>query len=50
MSTHDLIVWPDDTFCFAEELEEFSWKSDDYERIPFGTDRWHRECARLGAL
>ena len=38
-SGEDLIVWPDGTKCFASELHEFTWMSDDYERIAFGTER-----------
>ena len=26
----DLVIWPDNTWCFAEELDDYSWKSDDY--------------------
>lgn len=30
MNNEDLIVWPDDSWCYAEDLEEYPWKSDDY--------------------
>ena len=33
---------PDGDFCLAEDLSDYSWKSDDYERIPFDSDRWHQ--------
>lgn len=23
-------VWPDETWCFQDDIEEYSWKSDDY--------------------
>ena len=26
----DLVVWPDDSWCYLEDLEEYTWKSDDY--------------------
>jgi len=26
----DMVIWPDNTWCFAEELDDYSWKSDDY--------------------
>lgn len=29
-SAEDLVVWPDDSWCYREDLEECSWKSDDY--------------------
>lgn len=45
----DLCVWPNDTACDAWDLEEMLlWMSDDYERIPFDTPRWHSERERLG--
>ena len=25
-----IAIWPDDNWCFVEELEEYIWKSDDY--------------------
>jgi hypothetical protein len=38
----DICLWPDDTWCHAEDLEEhLRFKSDDFERIPFDTPRWH---------
>ena len=30
MNNEDLIVWPDNSWCYAEYLEEYPWKSDDY--------------------
>lgn len=30
MNNEDLIVWPDNSWCYAEDLEEYPWKSDDY--------------------
>jgi hypothetical protein len=36
----DVILWPDESWCFAHELGGYGWKSDDYERISFDTPRW----------
>lgn len=33
-SGDDLIIWPDDDYCDANELAEFTHKSDDYIRVP----------------
>jgi len=38
----DIIRWPDGSWCYREELDEYGWKSDDYETIPFGTAEWER--------
>lgn len=27
----DVVRWPDGTWCYAEDLHEYSWMSDDYE-------------------
>ena len=40
-SGDDLIVWPDGTTCYRSELSEFGYMSDDYEVIPYGTERYH---------
>lgn len=34
-SQEDLIIWPDGIYCDASELSEYSYKSDDYLRIPY---------------
>ena len=26
----DLVIWPDNSWCYLEDLEEYPWKSDDY--------------------
>lgn len=36
----DLVLWADGTLCFYREVHEYTWMSDDYEVVPFGTDRW----------
>lgn len=39
----DLILWPDGTICFRYELAEVgSGKSDDYEEIPYDSQRYHQ--------
>ena len=35
----DVILWPCGTWCYREELAEFTHKSDDYEQIPAGSLR-----------
>lgn len=40
LSPDDLIVWPDDHWCYRSELPQHRHKSDDYEEIQFGTHRW----------
>lgn len=36
---NDVIIWPCGTWCYREELHEFTHKSDDYEQIPGGSMR-----------
>jgi len=36
-NTNNLIIWPDDTWCFRFELEDYSHKSDDYYTLPFNS-------------
>ena len=42
----DLCVWADGTACPASELPDYTHMSDDYERIPYGTDRWTSESEK----
>ena len=35
-----LVLWPDGTWCYHEELREHAHMSDDYEVVPSGTPRW----------
>jgi len=28
-----IIFWPDGTWCHKEELDEYQWKSDDFEML-----------------
>lgn len=37
----DVLLWPDDEWCFRDELSGFTHKSDDYEVLMCGTERWH---------
>lgn len=41
----DIILWPCGTWCLAFELAEMSHMSDDFERIPFGSERWDEVAA-----
>lgn len=36
-SSHDLVVWPDNTQCYHYELHEMTNMSDDYIVIPAGS-------------
>ena len=40
ISSWDICLWPCGTWCFRLDLDEYSWKSDDYEVIPDGTPRY----------
>ena len=44
----NLIVWPDGTTCFADDLKEFSYKSDDYEVVEFGTPEYYQALYEHG--
>ena len=39
--SNDVIIWPDSCYCFRYELEEYSWKSDDYEVLYFDTPEYN---------
>lgn len=39
MSPEDIILWPDGDWCLLEDLEDYSWKSDDYEVLKEGTEQ-----------
>lgn len=41
MSDEDILLWADGTWCYAEELDEMSHMSDDFERVPVDTPRWY---------
>ena len=40
MTPDDICFWPDETWCFYSDILDFEYMGDDYEVIPFGTDRW----------
>jgi hypothetical protein len=40
-NNEDMVMWPDSTWCFRHELNQFTHKSDDYYIIPFGSCEWH---------
>lgn len=44
----DIILWPDGDCCFADELHEFGYKSDDYEVIKLGTQRYDDLIEEMG--
>ena len=33
-----IYVWPDGTWCYQNEIEEYSWKSDDYINMTVDND------------
>jgi len=43
MDPEDIMLWPCGTWCYREDLEGYlSFLSDDFEVVPFGTERWDR--------
>ena len=32
-SQEDVILWPDGTWCYREDLPQMQWKSDDYRTV-----------------
>lgn len=43
----DIFVWPDGTWCYRYELSEYSWKSDDYFVVFFGTEEYDEFFANI---
>ena len=39
ISDEDVIVWPCGTWCLREQLHEMTWLSDDYEVMPWNSER-----------
>jgi hypothetical protein len=37
LDLEDVIVWPDNTWCYRYELHQMGHMSDDYLTIPFGS-------------
>lgn len=40
MGNNDYLVWPDGTWCMAEDMEGYHFMSDDFRVIKFGTQEW----------
>ena len=36
----DIFLFPDGEWCYRYELHEFMWKSDDYEILQFGSNKY----------
>ena len=36
----DIILWPNNDWCYRFELEVMTHKSDDYRIVPVNTDEW----------
>lgn len=36
----DVLVWPDETWCYRYELSEMNHMSDDYMVLPFDSGEW----------
>lgn len=45
-SPDDVILWPDDSWCYRHELAEFNHKSDDYEVLAVGASAYAVHQAR----
>lgn len=39
-SDEDIILWSCGTWCFARDLGDYYYMSDDFERIPADSERW----------
>lgn len=37
---NDVVRWPDGTWCYRDDLPEYTWMSDDYEVIPHESPEW----------
>ena len=38
----DLILWPDDTWCYRYELYEMNHMGDDYEVLSYDSDEYNK--------
>lgn len=47
-SIEDVFLWPDGTWCHREEVDEYPYKSDDYEVLYYGTEKWYKVISDLG--
>ena len=41
LSREDIMVWPDGTWCYREDLEDMAHMSDDYIVLAFDSADWH---------
>jgi len=40
MNSDDICLWPDGTWCYWNEIGDYSYMSDDYEVIAEGTSKY----------
>jgi len=45
ISPEDVILWPDGTWCLRADLAGYSYMSDDYLVIAFGSPEWDARAA-----
>jgi hypothetical protein len=41
MSSEDIIEWPCGTWCYRDELHEYTYMSDDYMVHSYDSYNWH---------
>jgi hypothetical protein len=41
-SLEDIMVWPNEVWCYREELESITHMSDDYEVLVAGSPEWQK--------
>lgn len=46
ISQDDLLIWPDDSWCYRSELHEMDWKSDDYYVLYIDTPAYNEYLAK----
>ena len=37
----DIILWPDDVWCYRYQMADHTYKSDDYVVLEYGTTSWN---------
>jgi hypothetical protein len=42
ISLQDILVWPDGSWCFRDELIEMAHRGDDYSVIPLDSPEWEK--------
>ena len=45
MHPEDVFLWPDGTWCYREELDQYRHKSDDYTVYLEGSHAWNQFMA-----